>query len=124
MPPEQIGFWIGVIVGGAIAGTICGILPLVLAQKKGLRGLGVGSFIACIISGVILGLILAVPVSIVFTIIVASSKGRKAPQPPVAYVAPIAPTEIPPPQPARQDDGPYNQQTQESVFRSEPEDFS
>ncbi len=70
MSPEQIVYWIGVLVGGFVVGTLCSVLPLVLAIKKKRPGLAVLSCICCIVSGLILGLILAVPVAVIFTVVI------------------------------------------------------
>ena len=71
---QQFGFWIGVLFGGFVAGAICGILPLVFALKKRRRGLAIASWISCVIAGLILGVILALPVAIIFTIIIVCLK--------------------------------------------------
>ncbi len=65
----EVVHWMGVFVGAFVAGALCGLLPLILALKKQRFGLALGSWICCVIAGLILGLILAVPVSIVFTVV-------------------------------------------------------
>jgi hypothetical protein len=69
MSSEQIGYLVGVIVGGLVAGAFCGLLPLVLGLKKRREILAFVGWFSCVASGFILGLILAVPVSVAFTIV-------------------------------------------------------
>ncbi len=70
MNAEQVGFWIGTLFGGFVVGALCGLLPLIIGLKKQRRGLALTSCISCVVSGLILGLILAVPVSIIFTVVI------------------------------------------------------
>lgn len=70
MTPEQIGYRIGVFLGGFVVGALCGVLPLKLGLKRERRRLALGSWISCVVAGLGLGLIGAVPVSIVFTVII------------------------------------------------------
>ena len=74
MEPEQIGYFIGLILGAFVAGAICGLLPMIIALKKQRRKIALISWISCVISGFILGLILAVPVSIIFTVVILFGK--------------------------------------------------
>jgi ABC-type tungstate transport system substrate-binding protein len=72
--PERIGFFIGTLLGGAVAGLICGLLPYFIGKKKDSRRLGKFALYACIVSGLILGIILALPMAIAFSLaIIASS---------------------------------------------------
>ena len=75
---EQFVYWISVLLGGFVAGAICGILPLVLALKKERRALAFASWISCVLAGLILGVILALPVAIIFTIIIVCLKKPSA----------------------------------------------
>lgn len=78
MNPEQatyeqgywIGYWIGVVVGGLFVGALCGLLPFGLARWKCRPALGVASLVTCTIAGLILGAILALPTSIIFSVII------------------------------------------------------
>ncbi len=71
---EQFGLWIGVLFGGFFVGAICGILPLVFALKKERRGLAIASWVSCVVAGLVLGIILALPVAIIFTIVIVCLK--------------------------------------------------
>lgn len=66
-------FAFSAIIGSLVVGFICGAVPLAIGVSKKQAGLGVGGFIACIISGFILGLILAIPVSIFFTWLISNA---------------------------------------------------
>ena len=70
MNAQQIGFWVGVLAGGFIVGGLCGLLPLLIGLKRQRPGLAWGSWISCVAAGLVLGLLLAVPVAIVFTVII------------------------------------------------------
>ena len=71
VPPEQQAtFLVVAIIAGGIAGTVCGLLPFFLARSRGRNGLGVGALVACILSGFVLGLIAAVPMAVIFTVII------------------------------------------------------
>jgi hypothetical protein len=67
---DQVVHWGGFLLGAFVVGALCGLLPLILALKKQRLGLALGSWISCVIAGLVLGLILAVPVSIVFTVVI------------------------------------------------------
>jgi hypothetical protein len=57
----------------------------VLALKKQRRGLAIGSWVTCVVSGLLLGLILALPVALIFTVIILCLKkleNREAPNTP------------------------------------------
>jgi hypothetical protein len=70
MDSVQVGYWIGIFFGAFVAGALCGLLPLILGLRKQRRGLALASWITCVVAGLILGSILAVPVSIIFTIVI------------------------------------------------------
>lgn len=65
-------------ISGAIMGAICGLIPLLLGRKKGHNNIGTIGFISCIVSGAILGILLALPVAIVFMIVILV---KKTPEP-------------------------------------------
>jgi len=65
---------IGVFAGGLVVGMLCGLGPLLTGRKRGREALGIGGFIACAISGLVLGLLLAIPVALIFTMIIFFSK--------------------------------------------------
>ncbi len=81
MNAEQVGFWTGILFGGFVVGVLCGLLPLILGLKKQRCGLALTSCISCVVSGLILGLILAVPVSIIFTVVILFLKKPKEQNP-------------------------------------------
>ena len=74
----QMGYTIGVLVGGLAIGALCGILPLVIGLKRNKRSLAIVSMATCIVGGLILGIFLALPVSIVWTVILLSLKAPQA----------------------------------------------
>lgn len=67
---EGSGFAVGMFLGGAMAGMVCGLLPYFVGKKKGNGKLGGIGFFSCIGAGLILGLLLALPVAIVFTVVI------------------------------------------------------
>ena len=68
-----------IIIGALVAGIVCGLVPLVYGLIKGENALAWGGFAACIGGGFVLGLILAVPLAILFTVLIAKrSKKRQA----------------------------------------------
>jgi hypothetical protein len=67
------------IIGAILAGIVCGLVPLIFGHVKGEKGLAWGGFAACIVAGFILGLLLAVPMAIVFTVVIwKNSKEQRA----------------------------------------------
>ena len=69
-------FTLAAFIGGAIAGALCGLAPLLIGNSKGQQQLGLIGFISCIVSGLLLGLLLAVPVAIVFSIVILMQKPK------------------------------------------------
>jgi len=65
------------LLGGLIAGVLCGLVPLIYAASKGRIALGALSFLATVAAGLVLGLILAIPVAAVMTYIVHRSVSRR-----------------------------------------------
>lgn len=65
-------FLIGAMIGGTVAGAVCGCLPLGVGLSMKRPQLAWGGLIASTFSGTVLGLCLAVPVAVVFTVIIAS----------------------------------------------------
>ena len=67
------------IIGAILAGIVCGLVPLIFGHVRKEKGLAWGGFAACIVAGLILGLILAVPMAIIFTVLIwKNSKDRQA----------------------------------------------
>ena len=71
---QTTAYRIGALVGGLVVGVLCGLAPLLIGRKRNRQALGKVGLIACIVSGLILGLILAIPVSIIFTMVIFFSK--------------------------------------------------
>lgn len=71
-------FYAGVIWGSLIIGGLCGLLPLLVGTARKKKGLAVGGFTACVIMGFISGIVAALPVAIIFTVIIALAKSEKA----------------------------------------------
>lgn len=68
MTPQttQIAF----IIGGMIAGSLCGVLPLSAGLKNGKQTLAYAGLATCIICGGILGFVLALPVALILRAII------------------------------------------------------
>ncbi len=66
MLPHQLAFR---LIGGGIAGFVCGLLPYFVGKNKNPKLANI-ALISCAISGIVLGAILALPVAVVFTIII------------------------------------------------------
>lgn len=67
------------LVIGAVVGTLCGLVPLIVGLVRNQVVLAVGGFVSCVVGGAVLGLILAIPLAAVFTIlIVTRSRGQRA----------------------------------------------
>jgi hypothetical protein len=64
--------FIGLIVGGLIAGALCGLIPFFVGKKRGQTTLGNAGLVCSIIGGAIGGIILALPVAGVFALIIAA----------------------------------------------------
>ena len=73
-----------VIVGALIVGVVCGLFPLVFGLTRGQTALAVGGFVACIAGGLVLGILLALPLAILFMVLIHTrSRGRPTtPEPP------------------------------------------
>ena len=65
---ESLSYLLGAVLGGLVAGSLCGLVPFSLAKKRGRKGLGIAALITCAASGVILGLLLALPVAASFSV--------------------------------------------------------
>ncbi len=57
-------------VVGLIVGAIAGLAPLIAGYFRSRLALGVIGFVASVVGGAILGLLLAVPVALVFTLVI------------------------------------------------------
>lgn len=102
------------IIGAIVAGVVCGLVPLITGLVKGEQSLAWGGFVACIAGGFVLGIILAVPLAILFTVLIvrnsnkrqmagaqwgAAPGGPESMQPPGAQMPPPGAQAPPPPPP-------------------------
>ena len=74
---------------GAVVGVICGLAPLIYGLNKSEKGLAWGGLGACIASGMLLGALLALPIAILFSILIHNAAKRKERAAP-PYVGPSA----------------------------------
>jgi hypothetical protein len=65
------------IAVGAAIGVVCGLVPLIFGLTRDEKGLAWGGFGACIAAGAMLGLLLAIPMAIVFTILIRNNSKRR-----------------------------------------------
>lgn len=68
---------VAAIYGALIAGAVSGLLPLLYGVHRERRVIGVTGLLVCGLCGLLGGLLVAVPVSIVFTVVIALLPGRK-----------------------------------------------
>ncbi len=65
MDPAQVGYWTGLLMGGAAGGAVVGLVPLFLGVCKNQRPLALGGFFASIAGGMAVGIIgAAIPAGI------------------------------------------------------------
>lgn len=64
------GYAIGLILGSLLTGALFGLGPLITGNIKQQKSLGIAGFFACLVSGFILGIILALPVCIIFIVLI------------------------------------------------------
>jgi len=67
MSPKRLGLFLG----GGTAGLVCGLVPYFIGKKKNNRKLGKIALWSCIAAGLILGILLALPVAVIFSIVIA-----------------------------------------------------
>ncbi|MEL6939202.1 MAG: hypothetical protein AAFO84_08415 [Cyanobacteria bacterium J06598_1] len=65
------------IVGGAISGIVCGLLPFVLATKRRRPLLGFTALAVCVACGICLGAILAFPIATSFAAAILLTQPRE-----------------------------------------------
>jgi hypothetical protein len=65
------------IIGGFVAGSLCGLVPFFMGRRKGQQDLATIALLVCAFCGMILGILLALPAAIVFTIVIVN-KGSSA----------------------------------------------
>jgi hypothetical protein len=70
METHPVAYWIGVLIGAFVVGCVCGLLPLLVGRRYGRAPLGIAGFFSCLGAGMLFGLFLALPVAIIFTVII------------------------------------------------------
>jgi len=75
MTPQQeaayrIGLTAGILFGAFLGGAIVGLLPLIVALRRGRRTFAFASWASCILANFLLGIFLSVPLAVVLTVIV------------------------------------------------------
>jgi hypothetical protein len=71
-----LAFQSGAIVGGLIAGILCGLIPLGAGARQNRLGIALSGFVVCMVSGVLLGALLALPVAFAFKVFISATEGR------------------------------------------------
>jgi predicted lipid-binding transport protein (Tim44 family) len=64
----------GRVIGGAIAGTIIGLLPFFVGRHMKQPKLATQALTCCCVAGVALGMVLAGPVALIFTLVLVSRR--------------------------------------------------
>jgi hypothetical protein len=62
---------------GMLMGLVCGMIPMILAIKKGREGFAIASVVVCGIAGAVLGLILAAPAAGILAALVGTMETTK-----------------------------------------------
>ena len=62
---------------GTAVGVVCGLVPLIFGLNRGEKGLAWGGFAACILGGALFALILALPLAIIFAVLIHKSSKRR-----------------------------------------------
>jgi len=75
MTPQQeaayrIGMQAGILFGALLGGAIVGLLPLIVALRRGRRTFALASWASCILANFLLGILLSVPLAVVLTVVV------------------------------------------------------
>jgi hypothetical protein len=75
MSPQQeaayrIGLLAGVLFGAFLGGALVGLLPLIVALRRGRRTFAFASWVSCILANFLLGIFLSVPLAVVLTVVV------------------------------------------------------
>jgi MFS family permease len=66
----RIGFQAGILFGAFLGGAIVGLLPLIVALRRGRRTFAFASWASCILANFLLGIFLSVPLAVVLTVVV------------------------------------------------------
>lgn len=59
----DIVYFICKMVGGLVAGILCGMIPYYFGKQRQQLTLGLAGLMACTLSGVVMGLVLALPMA-------------------------------------------------------------
>lgn len=78
-------YLIASLIGAAVVGFVFGLVPLICGLIKKRVGLAIGGFAACLVGGFILGLILALPMCVLFTVLIFVTKPKNAGMPGAPY---------------------------------------
>jgi hypothetical protein len=62
---------------GTAVGIVCGLVPLIFGLNRGEKGLAWGGFAACVLGGALFALILALPLAIIFAVLIQKASKRK-----------------------------------------------
>ncbi|MDD3192770.1 MAG: hypothetical protein PHE47_02800 [Oscillospiraceae bacterium] len=62
------------LVVGVVLGGLLGLVPLICGLVKKRTGLAISGFFACMVGGIVLGIFLAVPMCILFTVLIFVTK--------------------------------------------------
>ena len=80
---------------GTAVGIVCGLVPLIFGLSRNEKGLAWGGFAACVLGGALFSLILALPLAIIFAVLINKSSKRTETQA-AAYGAVPAPPQAGP----------------------------
>ena len=67
---DRISFQAAILFGALLGGAIVGLLPLLVALRRGRRTFAWASWVSCIVANFLLGLFLSVPLAVVLTVVV------------------------------------------------------
>jgi hypothetical protein len=70
MNAQQPGYWAGLLLGGAGAGAIAGLVPLFLGVRQGKTWLAVGGFLASVAAGLATGILGAAILAGIFSVLI------------------------------------------------------
>jgi MFS family permease len=66
----RIGYQAAILFGAFLGGAIVGLLPLIVALRRGRRTFAFASWASCILANFLLGIFLSVPLAVVLTVVV------------------------------------------------------
>ena len=70
----------GAIIGSLLTGIAIGAVPAICGAIKRKIGLAIGGFFACLVSALVLGMLLAIPVCVLFVVLIFKKpKSARAP---------------------------------------------